>query len=368
MDYLDIVQFTGSPAWRSARIALLGAALVGGAFAAQAGEPIRFSGRTGAASAQDFDRREPLLPAEARGGGKSVPRADFQFDQFLLPSQSITPTTGLTRRQAEALDQRRNWLLQSPDTILKQATERDDGNPRDSRDPRDERDEREAPKSSVERYLEGRDSKADPDQKLKQGDSAQKQARDRERERNSAGNRGNDSRDGRDGQENSATGKSGENRTGFETGSSGTARGAADNSFFGTTDTRGGAMSRVVSEAREQERMRERDASLEAFKRNFNNPWAQPTSAGAGALLGSGGGATGPLGLPGSDFRRPASMGGLNPGGRSGVDLGPRGGGLGDFDPKNPLNYGAPETVLKQNDAPRVAPKPVVLEIPKRKF
>lgn len=364
MDYPITVHFSGSPAWRSARLALLGVVLAGGMLAARAGEPIRFSGRTGAASVQDFDRREPLLPAEARGGGKSVPRADLQFDQFMLPSQSMTPTTGLTRRQAEALDQRRNWLLQSPDAILKQATERDDGKPRDPRD------EREAPKSSVERYLEGSDAKADPDQKLKQGDVPQKQSRDRERERerNSSGNRGNDSREGRDGQENSATGKSGENRTGFEIRASGTPRGAADNGFFGTTDARGGAMSRVVSEAREQERMRERDASLEAFKRNFNNPWAQPTSAGGGTLLGSGGGATGPLGLPGSDFRRPASMGGLNPGGRSGVDFGPRGGGLGDFDPKNPLNYGAPETVLKQNEAPRVAPKPVVLEIPKRKF
>ena len=367
MDYPSTVHLTGSPAWQPARLALLGAALAGGAFTAQAGEAIRFSGRTGAARVQDFDRREPLLPAEARGGGKSVPRADFQFDQFLMPSQTTTPTTGLTRRQAEALDQRRNWLLQSPDAILKQATERDDGKARDPRDTRDERDERDAPKSSVERYLESPDSKADPEQKLKQGDSPQKQARDRERERerNSPGNRGNNSRDG---QENAATGKSADGRTGFETRTTGTPRGATESSFFGTTDARGGAMSRVVSEAREQERQRERDASLDAFKRNFNNPWAQPASGGGGALLGSGGGASGPMGLPGSDVRRPASIGGLNPGGRTGVDFGPRGGGIGDFDPKNPLNYGGPETVLKQNDAPRVAPKPIVLEVPKRMF
>jgi hypothetical protein len=49
------------------------------------------------------------------------------------------------------------------------------------------------------------------------------------------------------------------------------------------------------------------------------------------------------------------------------MDLGPRGA-MGDFDPKNPLNYGAPETVLRNNEPPRVAPKPVVLELPKRKF
>lgn len=337
---------------------LLSAALTGGALVAQAGEPIHFSGRTGAASTQDFDHREPLLPAEARGGGKSMPRADLQFDQFSLPSQTMTPTTGLTRRQAEALDQRRNWLLQSPDTILKQATERDDGKPRDPRD------EREAPKSSVERYLEGPDAKADPDQKLKLGDSQQKLARERERERNPSGHRGNDPRDG---QENAALSKSNDGRTGFEIRTSGTMRGTTDNSFFGATDARGGTMSRVVSEAREQERQREREASLETFKRNFNNPWAQPTSGGT-ALMSPGGSAPATMGLPGADLRRPGSFGSLSTGGRSGMDLGPRGGGLDSFDPKNPLNYGAPESVLKQTDAPRLAPKPIVLEVPKRKF
>lgn len=354
------VHFSGSLARRSAGFALLGAALAGGAFAARAGEPIRFSGRTGAASTQDFDRREPLLPAEARGAGKAPPRADLQFDQFLLPSQTMTPTTGLTRRQAEALDQRRNWLLQSPDAILKQATDRDDAKSRDSRD------EREAPKSSVERYLEGTDAKAEAEQKLKQGNSpdAQTRERERERERERNANRGNESRDG---QANAATGKAGESRTGFETRNAGT-RGSAENSFFGTAEARGGAMGGAFSEAREQERQRERNASLDAFKRNFNNPWAQTTSGGGGALPGSGGSAAGMMGLPGGDFRRPASIGGLNTGGRSTVDLGPRGGGLDNFDPKNPLNYGGPETVLKQNEAPRAAPKPVVLEIPKRKF
>lgn len=357
------MHFSGSLARRSTGLALLGAALAGGVFAARAGEPIRFSGRTGAASTQDFDRREPLLPAEARGAGKAPPRADLQFDQFLLPSQTMTPTTGLTRRQAEALDQRRNWLLQSPNAVLKQATDRDDAK---SRDPRDER---EAPKSSVERYLEGNDAKAEADQRLKQGNSpdAQTRERERERERERNANRGNEPRDA---QANATTGKAGETRTGFETRTATGMRGSADNSFFGTAEARGGAMSRAFSEAREQERQRERDASLDAFKRNFNNPWAQTTSGG-GALLGTGnssGGGLSTMGLPGSDVRRTSSIGGLNSGGRSPVDLGPRGGGLGDFDPKNPLNYGAPETVLKQNEAPRAAPKPVVLEIPKRKF
>ena len=117
-----------------------------------------------------------------------------------------------------------------------------------------------------------------------------------------------------------------------------------------------------------QRRQREREASLDAFKRNFQNPWAQTAGGSGNALVTSGGAVAGPLGMPGSDLRRGPSVGGLDSGVRNPVNLGPRGGGLDNFDPKNPLNYGAPETVLKQTEAPRVAPKPVVLEIPKRKF
>ena len=50
------------------------------------------------------------------------------------------------------------------------------------------------------------------------------------------------------------------------------------------------------------------------------------------------------------------------------MELGPRGG-AGDFDPKNPLNYGAPGTVLRQSESPRTMErKPILLEVPKRKF
>ncbi|MFM8470003.1 MAG: hypothetical protein ACKODH_08540, partial [Limisphaerales bacterium] len=274
----------------------------------------------------------------------------------------MTPTTGLTRKQAEALDQRRNWLLQSPDAILKQATERDDPRARDSRE------DREAPKSVTERFLEGSEGKNDPEQKLKPGETKDQQARarEREREREAKGNRGSESREGRDTLEKPLASKSGEARTGLETRGPGGLRGA-DSGFFGSAEARG-AMSRAVNEARQQERQRERDASLEAFKRNFQNPWAQTTSAGAGSLLPAGGAASGPLGLPGADLRRATSVGGLNPGGRGPTDFGPRDGGLDNFDPKNPLNYGAAETVLKNNEPVRSAPKPVVLELPKRKF
>ena len=348
---------------RPVRLALLGTVLLAGVGATLAGEAIRFSGRQGPvnSSAQDFDRREPLLPAEARGAGKAPLRADLQFDTFLLPTQTATPTTGLTRRQAEALDQRRNWLLQSPDAILKQATERDD--PR-TRDPREER---EAPKSVTERYLEGNDAKADPEQKLKSGEPQERQAREREREREAKADRGNEPREGRDGQENPFAGKSGDGRTGLETRANGELRGS-ESRFFGSAEARASAMSRTFNDARQQERQREREASLDAFKRNFQNPWAQTAGGSGNALVTSGGAVAGPLGMPGSDFRRGPSIGGLDSGARSPVNLGPRGGGLDNFDPKNPLNYGAPETVLKQTEAPRVAPKPVVLELPKRKF
>ncbi len=342
----------------NARLALLGAVLVAGAGASWAGEPIIFSGRVGPASSQNFDQREPLLPSEVRSGAKSIPSADLQLGSFLLPSQTMTPTTGLTRRQAEALDQRRNWLMQSPDAILKHATESDDAK---SRDPRDDR---EAPKSATERFLEGSDAKTDAEQKLKQGGSAQNQSH----ERDSANRRGNESRDARNSSEDSGGTRNIESKTGLETRTPGTTRGSEGNNFFSTAESRGGGMGRVFNEARERERQQERDASLDAFKRNFNNPWAQTVTVGSSSTLTSGGGLPAGMGLPSGDFRRPASIGGLNAGGgRPTTDLGPRGG-LGDFDPKNPLNYGTPDTVLRNNEPPRAAPKPIVLEIPKRKF
>jgi hypothetical protein len=126
-------------------------------------------------------------------------------------------------------------------------------------------------------------------------------------------------------------------------------------------------VARAMADARDRHRDRERAASMEDFKRTFANPWAQPTGGAglpaspSGAAMGAGPGA------PGGDFRRAAGSG-LTPGGRSSMELGPRGG-AGDFDPKNPLNYGAPGTVLRQPESPRTMDrKPILLEVPKRKF
>lgn len=357
MDYAMTMHFSTTRSQPDAWLALLGALLVAGTVRAWAGEAIIFSGRAGPASSQNFDRREPLLPSEARSGDKAVPSADLQLGSFLLTPQTMTPTTGLTRRQAELLDQRRNWLMQSPDAILKQATERDDTRSRDAQD------DREAPKSATERFLEGPDAKSDPEQKLKPGESSQKQSR----ERNGANSRGNESRESRNSPDDSTSARNSDGKTGLETRTPGTGRGSEGNNFFSAAESRGG-MGRVFNEARERDRQRERDASLDAFKRNFNNPWAQPVTAGSGPTLTSGGGLPGGMGLPGGDARRPAAIGGLNlGGGRSTTDLGPRGG-LGDFDAKGPLNFGGPQNLLQNNEPPRVAPKPVVLEIPKRKF
>ncbi|MBI5799685.1 MAG: hypothetical protein HZA92_03020 [Verrucomicrobia bacterium] len=350
MDYGLAMHCDGSGLRRSLRPALLGAALACGAHALFAGEPIRFSGRAGSPAPQDFDRREPLLPAEVR----AFARPNVAMDSLQMPPQTVTPTTGLTRRQLEAQEQKRNWIFQSSETILKQASERDDDKSR--------RDDREKPKSSAERFLEGADSKADPADQSKSADPAHKSNRDR---KDNAGNSSRSPRDPRDPRSDSA--KSGENSTSLETRASATQRGSEERSLFNAADARGGSVGRTMSESRDRERQRERDANLDAFKRSLNNPWAQPAATGVDPARPGGSAVPGNAGLPTTGFDRRSTAGALGQAGRSAMDFAPRGG-LGGFDPKNPLNYGTADTVLKNQEPPRAASKPVVLEIPKRKF
>ena len=342
MDYEEGMLFDGPGLRRPLRPVLLSAALFCGAHALTAGEPILFSGRTGPSAPQDFDRREPLLPAEAR----NFARPNFAMDPLLMPSQAVTPTTGLTRRQLDAQEQKRNWIFQSSETILKQGSERDSGKP--------ERDENERSKSSVERYIEGPDGKADPADRSKSTDSSQRTMRDRK------DNTGNSARNAR-----TDSAKSGENSTGLETRATRNPRDSEEGNLFGSSGARSGSLGRAVSEARD--RQRERDASLDTFKRTFNNPWAQPAAAGVDPSRSAGKVAPGSAELPATGVDRRGLGGALGQTGRSAMDLGPRGG-LGDFDPKNPLNYGTADTVLRNNEPPRAVSKPVVLEIPKRKF
>lgn len=311
---------------------------------ATAGEPIRFSGRTGPAQPLALERREPFLPTEAssdRIGQRSGPPSDG----FLYSVQPVTPTVGLTRKQLEAQEQRRNWFMQSPETILKQAIERDD--PRLDDSVKDDR----RVKPPAERMKEEREGKTSSE--------------DRHRNENTASRDRNSLHERRDANGNLL---SGESKAGFETRNGDFIRAREDGGFFGLSDARSGAMSRAVTEAKDRERQRERDASLDAFKRTFGNPWAQTTSVGGTPTMSASGpsSATPTVSAVQNDFRRGVSgMGAFDAGTRAKMELGPRGGG---FDPQNPLNYGGPETVLKQNEAPRTAPKPVVLEIPKRKF
>ncbi len=352
MQYLSDMNLAGSTGLRAVRLALLGAACAWGASQTPAGEPIRFSGRTGGASAQEFDRREPLLPTDARSTAREMARPELPTD-LGLPSQSVTPTTGLTRKQAEALDQRRNWMFQSPEAILRQAGKADN----DSKSPTERPDDQ--PKSVAERFLEGKEDKDGKVEKI--NDGVQKELRDRKEaeERNESN---------RNRQDKIARAKGEENTTGLEMKTAGPMRSSEERNFFTIGEPRGTSL---LSEARDRERQRERDASIDSFKRTFSNPWAQNNTGGGGLVgTGFGGGGGSPataMGLPGVEVRRGPGLGGLNPGGRPATDFGPHTG-FGNFDAKGPLSYGPPESTLRQNEAPRTAPRPIVLEAPKRKF
>lgn len=353
MGYPITMHSVPRPVWLAAWLLLPGAALV-------AAEPIRFSGRSGPAQTRELVERAPFLPTEARND-RIVTRPDLPMDTFLIPGQSLTPTTGLTRRQMEDQERRRNWLLQSPERLQQDASKSESDKQRDARDDRrepgdrDDRDDRENPansKAPLDRQFDEADRSTDPTARNRNPGPSRKSDRDRSAPRTGETSQNNDQ----------------PARTGWEPRAATSLRGGpADASWFGADDARGGGVGRMFSDARERERERERAASLEDFKRTFGNPWAQTSGGGLNPVGARGAAPVAGLSVPGGDFRRPAA-GGLAPGGRAGMDLGPRGG-LGDFDPKNPLNYGAPGTVLRQPEPPRMMDrKPIVLEVPKRKF
>lgn len=343
--YPNTMRSGPSPLRVAAWLLLPGAVLI-------AGEPIRFSGRSGPAQSRELVERAPLLPTEARND-RVVTRPDLPMDTFLVPGQAITPTTGLTRRQMEEQERRRNWLQQSPESIQQDASKSESDRAREARD--DQRDRGERDNSA--------DGKSPSGRQLNDPDGAGDSARNRNPgpARKAEGNRP-APRTGESGQDNDQRA-----RTGWEPRSSANVRGGpGDSGWFGAGDARGGGVGRMFSDARERERERERAASLDDFKRTFANPWAQ-TAGGVNPAGGRGPAPAAGLSVPGGDFRR-TTAGGLAPGGRAGMELGARGG-LGDFDPKNPLNYGAAGTVLRQPEPPRTLDrKPIVLEVPKRKF
>lgn len=330
---------------------LLALALAGLWPAAVTAEPIRFSRRTGPATTQEFDRREPLLPSEARSGNKSGFRSELPMDTFMPPAQAMTPTTGLTRRQMEAQDQKRNWLLQSPEAILKQAERPDEAN----RNPLTRDDD---VKSAAARFLEKPDATTDPGSKLKHETSSDKERRDRSPRHQD---------NSRDSQENSQAGRSADGRNLFDTRQTGASPAAEASGFFGTGPARSSSFSRMATEARERERQRENAASMENFQRNFNNPWAPTVTSGGNPLAGSASGLARPSGFPMNDLQRSGAGASLGPATRGQANLGGIGGQDG-FDPKNPLNYGGPETVMQPTTTPRPTAAPIKLEAPRRKF
>lgn len=317
-------------------------------------EPIRFSGRTGRAVAQEFDRREPLLPTEASLNSKAKLQPELPLNTFMPPSQAMTPTTGLTRRQLEAQDQKRNWLLQSPETILRQAERQDEAN----RDPLSRDDN---PKSSASRFLENSDTTTDKHGKPRNEASVDKGRRERDP-------RGQDAN--REPQGNELGTRPGETRNTLDTRQVGTSPGLDGSSLFTAGATRAGAYGRIANDARERDRQRESAASLEAFQRSFNNPWAQPTTSSGGGNPLAGNVASGlatPGGFMGQDLARRAPGANLGQTTRGPMNLAPLG--KDGFDPSNPLNYGGPETVMQPSSpATRSAPAPVKLEAPRRKF
>ena len=336
---------------------LLAVALATGGLAGMAGEPIRFSGRTGLAAKQEFDRREPLLPDEARANGKSGLRPELAIEAFALPSQAVTPTTGLTRRQREAQDQRQNWLLQSPESVLRQAEGREDPD-------RNDRSRNGRSQSAADRFLETPEERADQRDQQKSESSSDRYRRDR----NSSQRAQDPARETRDPQGNELKSQPGEGKHGLETRQQGTSPGFESSGVFGAGDARGGTFGRVLNEARERERQRENTASLDAFRRSFNNPWAQSPTTSAGNPLGtSPSGLPAPGGLPGSDLQHRNAAANLGLSTRGPASLGTLRS-QESFDPKNPLNYGATDSMLQPSSAARPAPAPIKLEAPRRKF
>jgi hypothetical protein len=331
------------------RTALLAMSLLAAAPTARAAEPIRFSGRTGPAQQTLLTPREPFLPTEVRDL-RSRSRPELPSDTFMLPSQSVTPTTGLTRRQLEDQERRRNWLLQSPeglrDDAAKSQTDR-------AREAQDDQSDRTNPTSPNPRHLEGPDRINDPTGKNRNPGPG----RPNDRERNPADNR----------DANSSDDKIRDTRSAWEPRANTHLRGGPEAAgWFGADAIRGSGLSRALAEARERERERERTASLDAFRRSFDNPWAQTTANTANSATTR---PTSPalLAMPGSDPRRATAPGALATSPRAATDFSPRGGGA--FDPSNPLNYGSAGTVFRAPEpAARPAPKPIVLEVPKRKF
>ncbi len=94
---------------------VLGSLLLSPVFA----EKIIFSGRNGQRVSFDFSVRKPLLPAGLEEPDLGQSRSDSPgASLFNLSAPAVTPTAGQSRRDKELLDRRRNWMFQETDSFL----------------------------------------------------------------------------------------------------------------------------------------------------------------------------------------------------------------------------------------------------------
>ncbi|MBI3875956.1 MAG: hypothetical protein HY300_08365 [Verrucomicrobia bacterium] len=318
-----------------------------------AGEKIIFSSRSDGRAAVDLNRKDPLAGTGLRTPKLGADPMDAALS--IVPAAPTAASSPMTKKQKEELEQRRNWIFQDQDKAaekkLNAINEREKDTDPDAK-----------PKSSIERYYEGSDRKATADNQS-----------------------GSESRD--------FTGRAKRDGTGRETGRRDFARdgkqnnGDGGNDFLGDsaardaarqpresgpgfnsqTDLRGFEFAKRVplDSAKERARDAEREADMAAFQRILNPAAAAPQQGGAFTLIGPGT----VVFLPGSaqrNFSNPGDFGqstGLKAGGLDGARLG----GENMFDTK--LNSGtllspAPLTELEK----KMEPRPIVLEIPKRKF
>ncbi len=320
---------------------------------AAAGEKIIFSGRSDGRAAVDLNRKDPLAGVGLRTpklGGDPMDAA-----LSLVPAAPTATSSPMTKKQKEELEQRRNWIFQDPDKAaekkLDAAGEREKDSDPDAK-----------PKSSIERYYEGSDRKATADNQT-----------------------GSESRD--------LVGGAKRDGTGRETGRRGFARdgkqadGEGGNDFLGDSSARDSARQprevgpgfnsqadlrgfefakRVpLDSAKERARDAEREADMAAFQRILNPAAAAPQQGGAFTLIAPGT----VVFMPGSaqrNFSSPVDFGqaaGLRASGLDGARLG----GAGVFDTKANNGTFAPLAPLAEPEK-KMEPRPIILEIPKRKF
>ncbi|MGH6629362.1 MAG: hypothetical protein ACREB3_06495 [Burkholderiales bacterium] len=319
------------------------------------GEKIQFSNRGDARSLPESERKERLL-APSLDPLKGSDQAGSAADLLLRPGTPGLGSGGSTpsRRQRELLDRRKNWAFDTPEPRDKRRGKADELTERDE----ESGDSDKKPKTVLERYLE-RESQAS-------GKATNAPAGAGVGERPDG--KGAFTSTPQAGANKSLAPTDGSARFDFSSPTHGPSKDFSGGSP-GSGDSRS-AGSRLGSELRD--RMKEREARMDGFRKLFDAPASVSARSGDG----------------GSPLNEPARAAGASPSGRGfdeftrrstfsevanparsfngGVSPGVIGG-LTDFSTRSPAAGYAPG-FSRQPEPLRVEPKPVVLEIPKRKF